>query len=57
MQTVVELKRIGVNLNQMAKKANVNILPNGMKEQLTELHAQQKTIINLFLNDSQPEDR
>jgi len=57
LQTFVELKRIGVNLNQMAKKANVNILPHGIKEQLTELLAQQKIIINLFLNDSQSEDR
>jgi hypothetical protein len=57
LQTYLELKKIGVNLNQMAKKANSNMLPYGTGKQLKELLDQQQTLINLLLNDSQSEDR
>lgn len=57
LQTYIELKKIGVNLNQMAKKANANILPYGISQQLKQLLAQQQIIINLLLNDSGSESR
>jgi len=57
LQTYLELKKIGVNLNQMAKKANSNMLPYGIGQQLKQLLDQQQTIIKLLSNDSQSEDR
>lgn len=55
--TYIELKRIGVNLNQMAKKANANIIPSGLMPALINLRKQQEYIINLLLYDRKPEDR
>jgi hypothetical protein len=57
LQTYLELKKIGVNLNQMAKKANINVLPYGIGHQLKQLLNQQQTIINLLMDDSESEDR
>ena len=57
LQTYLELKKIGVNLNQLARKANTNRFPYGIGQQLQQLLAQQQTIIKLLLDDSEPEDR
>jgi hypothetical protein len=50
-----ELNRIGNNINQLARRANAGFLPKGHTEILLEilnrLSLQQKTIINLLLND------
>ena len=45
----VELKKIGVNVNQLAWHANVGNLPPGLKPILTELNRQQEQIIKLLL--------
>ena len=55
--TYIELKRIGVNLNQMAKTANRNIIPGGLLPALQNLRRQQDYIINLLLYDRQSENR
>jgi hypothetical protein len=52
-----ELKKIGVNINQLAKHANSGMFPYGIRELLLQLKNQQNMIINLLLNDSQSEDR
>ena len=57
LQTYVELKKIGVNINQMTRQANLNRWPDGVKEQLQRLLKQQQFIIDLLLNDSESEDR
>ena len=55
--TYLELKKIGVNLNQIAKQVNSGILPTNIYSKLNDLLNQQRTIINLLLNDSKSENR
>ena len=57
LDTYLELKRIGVNLNQLARKANAGVLPTGMLGIITKLLKQQETLIKLLLHDRQPENR
>jgi hypothetical protein len=52
-----ELKKSGVNLNQLTKKVNSGKLPLGLYVEIVKLQKQQQTIIDLLLNDSQPENR
>lgn len=54
--TYFELKKIGVNLNQLARKANANIMPTGLLSVMATLQQQQETIIKLLLDDSEPEN-
>ncbi|UEG55334.1 MobC family plasmid mobilization relaxosome protein [Mucilaginibacter daejeonensis] len=51
MDTYRELKKIGVNLNQLTKRANAGILPPGLILALEHLGAQQQLIIQILLND------
>ena len=57
IQTYFELKKIGININQLAKKANANRFPYGIERQLQQLLTQQDILLNLLLNDSESEDR
>lgn len=53
-----ELKKIGVNLNQLAKNANSGLLPMGVYSLIMKLLNQQETIISKILyRDSQSENR
>lgn len=52
-----ELKKIGVNINQLAKHANSGMFPTDVSKLLSQLKGQQLKIINILLNDSQSEDR
>jgi hypothetical protein len=54
--TYFELKKIGVNLNQLTRKVNANIFPNGLLSVLAKLQQQQDIIIKLLLDDSQSEN-
>lgn len=54
--TYFELKKIGVNLNQLARKANSNMMPTGILSLIARLQQQQETIIKLLLDDSEPEN-
>ena len=53
----LELKKIGVNINQLARVANSGRFPVGITAVFARLIEQQQTIINLLLNDSRSEDR
>lgn len=58
ISTYAELKKIGVNLNQLARLANSGQIPFGIDKALDKLIIQEEKIISLLLNnDSQPEDR
>lgn len=57
LDSYLELKKIGVNLNQLAKKANAGVLPVGMLGLIMKLLKQQETIIKLLLYDRQSENR
>ena len=57
LQTYLELKKIGVNINQLARHANSGMLPFGINAVLDELIAQQQKIIRILLNDSDSENR
>lgn len=57
LHTYSELKKIGVNLNQLTRKVNSGFLPDGLLSLLMKLLQQQETIIAKLLNDSQPENR
>jgi hypothetical protein len=52
-----ELKKIGVNLNQLTRVANSGRLPVGIQELLVRLGEQQQTIIKILLRDRDSEDR
>ncbi|MDN3581473.1 plasmid mobilization protein [Mucilaginibacter flavus] len=54
--TYYELKKIGVNLNQLARKANANIMPTRILSLIAVLQRQQESIIKLLLDDSQSEN-
>lgn len=53
----LELKKIGVNLNQLTRIANSGRLPTGIRELLLKLADQQQLIIKILLRDRNPEDR
>ena len=53
----LELKKIGVNLNQLTRVANSGRLPAGIRELLFRLADQQQIIIKILLRDRNPEDR
>ncbi len=53
----LELKKIGVNLNQLTRVANSGRLPVGIRELLIRLADQQQLIIKILLRDRNPEDR
>jgi hypothetical protein len=58
LDTYLELKKIGVNLNQLTKRANAGFLPPGLIRVLEHLGKQQQEIIQLLMNhDSQSKDR
>lgn len=58
LNAYAELKKIGVNLNQLAKKANSGILPRELLPLIMKLLNQQETIISKILyRDSQSENR
>ncbi len=52
-----ELKKIGVNLNQIARRFNLGQVPSKTNTILQELLDQQQTIIRALLNDSYSKDR
>ena len=47
----LELKKIGVNLNQLTRIANSGRLPAGIRELLIKLSDQQQLIIKILLRD------
>jgi hypothetical protein len=56
--TYVELKKIGVNLNQLTRHANSGKLPVGIDKTLAALWRQEEKILRLLLkNDSGSKDR
>jgi hypothetical protein len=58
LASYTELKKIGVNINQLAKHANSGKIPYGIRDLLIDLKRQEHQIINLLLtHDSQSEDR
>jgi hypothetical protein len=58
LATYMELKKIGVNINQLAWHANAGKFPYGIGEQLTELKKQETLLLNLLQgNDSTTGDR
>jgi len=52
-----ELKKSGVNLNQLTKKVNSGKLPLGLFVEIVKLQKQQQIIIELLLYDSHSENR
>ena len=56
LDTFLELKKIGVNLNQLTRLANGGILPNKLFPVVDKLLKQQETIISILFYDCQPED-
>ena len=57
VQVYTELKRSGVNLNQLTRKVNSGQLPMELLSVLFKLQRQQETIIAILTYDSQPKDR
>lgn len=58
LDTYFQLRKIGVNLNQLTRLANSGILSNALLSILDRLKNQQEAIIAQILNyDSQSEDR
>ena len=53
----LELKKIGVNVNQLTRVANSGRLPVGIRELLIRLADQQQLIIKILLHDRNPEGR
>jgi hypothetical protein len=53
----LELKKIGVNVNQIAKQVNSGKLPLGINKILLLLQEQQHLIIKVLLHDSDTKDR
>lgn len=52
-----ELKKSGVNLNQLTKKVNSGKLPLGLYVELVKLQKQQQSIIELLLDDRNSKNR
>jgi len=58
LDTYFQLRKIGVNLNQLTRLANSGILSNALLSILDRLKKEQEIIIEQILNyDSQSEDR
>ena len=57
LKLYLELKKIGVNINQLTKLANMGKFHPVVKTALLRLMEQQDLIINILLNDSEPKDR
>lgn len=58
LQTYGELKRIGVNLNQLARKVNAGVMAPELPPLLRELVRQQRRLIAALLEDDRhSEDR
>jgi hypothetical protein len=55
--TYTELKKIGVNINQLAWKVNSGFLPFNLLAMLNKLKEQQQLIIFKLTHDSQSENR
>jgi hypothetical protein len=53
----LELKKIGVNVNQIAKQVNAGKLPFEIRKILLQLQEQQHLIIKVLLHDRDSEDR
>jgi hypothetical protein len=56
-EVFLELRRIGVNLNQLTRRANAGLLPVGLSTVLAILSQQQEKIIKLLIHDSQSAHR
>jgi len=57
LQTYTELKKIGVNINQLAWKVNSGFLPFSLMSMLNKLKEQQQLIIVKLTYDSHSENR
>jgi len=57
LQTYTELKKIGVNINQLAWKVNSGFLPLNLLALLSKLSEQQELIILKLTYDSHSENR
>ena len=57
LKLYLELKKIGVNINQLTKWANMGKFHPATQTALLRLMEQQDLIINILLNDSEPKDR
>ena len=57
IDTFIELKRIGVNINQQTKQLNAGKLPFGLRPLLDELKANEQIIIRKLIYDRQSENR
>jgi hypothetical protein len=57
LKTFLELKKIGVNVNQLAKQANSGKFPFEIRKILSLLREQQQLIIKLLLSDRDTENR
>src|ERR1700710_2261713 len=55
LNTYLELKKIGVNVNQLAKQVNAGKVPIAILAILDKLMLYQEKIIRLLLNDSHSE--
>ncbi|HEY2581924.1 MAG TPA: plasmid mobilization relaxosome protein MobC [Mucilaginibacter sp.] len=55
--TYLELKKIGVNLNQLTRQVNSGVVPTALLGFITRLLKQQETIIKLLTYDRKPENR
>ncbi|MEB0300892.1 MULTISPECIES: plasmid mobilization relaxosome protein MobC [unclassified Mucilaginibacter] len=53
----LELKKIGVNVNQIAKQVNAGKLPFEIRKILLQLQEQQHLIIKVLLHDRDSENR
>jgi len=57
MDTYIELKKIGININQQTRQLNAGKLPIGLLALLNRLKAQEEKIIRGLFYDSQSENR
>lgn len=57
LRVYLELKKIGVNINQLTRLANAGRLPVGIITNLKNLMAQQDEIIRILIDDSQSKNR
>ena len=57
LHTFMELKKMGVNLNQLTKKVYSGVLASGLLAVLVKLRQQQETLIQQLIHDSQSENR
>lgn len=57
LATYIELKKIGVNINQLARVGNTGRFPIGINMMLTKLSQHLEHITRLLLDDSHSENR